>query len=201
MGIPIVCVIDTDKQPARFVIDGYLEAGYDFLFAEQVINYSTAYRSQALALILEAIERATSKYHKSSSTLIPKKAKIASIVHAEVADGNAHGFILLKKALLSKYGSLQEAFDAFSNAEGHFGKKEVKKLIRRMKLKKLKKLVKMFPTQILSVDDFCRTIEGSSTTQDDGSDSTKTEPFGLAKLPLEGTVRVFVLICHESHFL
>ena len=35
-SIPIIVLVDTDKQLAREVIDKYMERGYSWLFAEQV---------------------------------------------------------------------------------------------------------------------------------------------------------------------
>ena len=35
-GIPIICVVDADKQPPSSVISGYMADGYHWLFAEQV---------------------------------------------------------------------------------------------------------------------------------------------------------------------
>ena len=34
-AIPIIVVVDVDKQPARSVVDGYLERGFGWLFDEQ----------------------------------------------------------------------------------------------------------------------------------------------------------------------
>ena len=34
-GIPIICVVDADKQLAREVIDGYMEKGFGWLFDSQ----------------------------------------------------------------------------------------------------------------------------------------------------------------------
>ena len=35
-GIPIICVVDADKQPISSVIDGYMAKGFSWLFSEQV---------------------------------------------------------------------------------------------------------------------------------------------------------------------
>ena len=33
-GLPIICVVDTDKQPTRTIVDQYMEQGYGWLFDE-----------------------------------------------------------------------------------------------------------------------------------------------------------------------
>ena len=38
-GIPIIVLVDTDKQLAREVIDKYMESGFSWLFDEQAGDY------------------------------------------------------------------------------------------------------------------------------------------------------------------
>ena len=65
--IPVICVVDTDKQPVRQVVDGYMEQvrqttslhlaraavtlsfaqGFGWIFDEQVISYSTQSREHS----------------------------------------------------------------------------------------------------------------------------------------------------------
>ena len=50
--------MDTDKQPAREVINKYMQEGYSYLFDEQVISYNTQHRDANYDLILGAVRRA-----------------------------------------------------------------------------------------------------------------------------------------------
>ena len=38
-GIPIIVLVDVDKQLAREVIDKYMELGYSWLFDEQALKF------------------------------------------------------------------------------------------------------------------------------------------------------------------
>ena len=39
-SIPLLCVVDVDKQTVRSIVDYYFESGRAYLFDEQVIAYS-----------------------------------------------------------------------------------------------------------------------------------------------------------------
>ena len=43
-GIPLICVIDADRQLPRQVIDGYMTSNHGYLFDNQVITYTTQAR-------------------------------------------------------------------------------------------------------------------------------------------------------------
>ena len=75
-SIPLIVIVDTDKQLAREVIDKYMERGYNWLFAEQVINYSTAFRTQSYEVACKAIRRAI-EYCHANDTLTPKSKPTA----------------------------------------------------------------------------------------------------------------------------
>ena len=39
-SIPLLCVVDADKQTVRSIVDSYMESGNAYLFDEQVVAYS-----------------------------------------------------------------------------------------------------------------------------------------------------------------
>ena len=38
LSLPIICLVDTDRQPARPLIDKYMEQGWGWIFDSQIIN-------------------------------------------------------------------------------------------------------------------------------------------------------------------
>ena len=42
-GIPLLCVVDADKQTVRSIVDFYMEANHSYLFDEQVVVVFTTY--------------------------------------------------------------------------------------------------------------------------------------------------------------
>ena len=65
-GIPIICVVDADKQLQREVIDCYMEKGFGWLFDSQASNVLTSIhidRTDSLAL-----ERSSATAAKAETT-------------------------------------------------------------------------------------------------------------------------------------
>ena len=72
-GIPIICVVDTDKQLQREVIDCYMEKGFGWLFDSQAswlfILFHLYLLSSALTqLVLKRSSRTVAKVESTPST-------------------------------------------------------------------------------------------------------------------------------------
>ena len=84
-NIQIVCVVDTDKQPARSVVDGYMEKGMRWLFDEQTLSYSTQGREHFYKLLTAAISRAVAQCAAGPPTLAPAPTGTGAGVAGEKA--------------------------------------------------------------------------------------------------------------------
>ena len=77
-GIPIICVVDADKQLVREVIDCYMEKGLGWLFDAQIISHTVQSRDHAIDLMISAIRRAIQHCHTHDTTIKAKKATPAA---------------------------------------------------------------------------------------------------------------------------
>jgi hypothetical protein len=135
-NIPIVCIVDCDKQTMRSVVDAYMESGDSFLFDEQVISITSQGREHSYTLIIDAIKRAArASFTTKQTTPTPPPVEV-SVEHQSKPDRvhelDDNSQTELMAALHSKFGSAAVAFDSFCNDEGTIGKKEWKRLTKRM---------------------------------------------------------------------
>ena len=167
MDVAIICVVDVDLQPSRAVIDHYMElGGYNFLFAQQIINYQSQSREHAYKLIQAAIEEAIRKCPSATAKLgkIDQKLHSDSIKVAKIA-GKQHGgsfhagsdpLAALKHSLRASYGSAHQAFAAI-NKNGAVGPRQWRKVIKKLlkqhcSPKQIKALRKLLPVKLTSAD-------------------------------------------------
>ena len=159
-GIPIICVVDVDRQTQREVIDHYMEKGFGmsfsqhssnkmyckpmivpgWLFDAQVISFTTQERDACIDRMISAIRRAI-EYCHSHDTLTSTTVKAEETVpkdkqeNADAHEINAiHTDALesqLKERVIAVFGSARAAFDAYSK-HGVIGKKEMKKLLKKV---------------------------------------------------------------------
>ena len=199
-GIPIICVVDADKQLVREVIDCYMEKGLGWLFDAQIISHTVQSRDHAIDLMISAIRRAIHHCHAHDTlTAVPTKGKETTSkddqkkadVH-EIDAADTDGLVSqLKEAVVANYGSARAAFDAHSK-DGGVSKKEWKKLIKKV-LPSLKqadgKYLRKRLKNRLSSAEFCSFIEGlkdkASNIDKAKADSKEDEIAGLASLPPE----------------
>jgi hypothetical protein len=189
-NIPIVCVVDCDKQILRTVVDGYLESGDSFLFDEQVITVTSQSREHGYTVIVEAIKRAVqAAFNRKQTALIPTPtadAQQLDRVHDE-QDGTPQ--MELMAALFSNFSSAEAAFEAFSNDEGIIGKKEwrriVKKTLPALSHVDAKVLRKQLPKKVSLVQFFEMMGEAKPKSHPSASKSTSNLPSHLAELPGE----------------
>ena len=213
-GIPIICVVDADKQTQREVIDCYMEKGFGWLFEAQVtcssfvlstgidtictrkvISHSTQSRDASIDLMISAIIRAIEYCHTHDTLTATAKQKEKEQT-TDVHESNAVSIdgleSQLKERVVAVFGSARAAFDAHST-NGAMGKRELKKLIKRilpsLKQGKAKRLRKILPERMSSLD-FCSFIGGpedTATNKEKVKDEKCKEPdsSGLAPLPPE----------------
>jgi hypothetical protein len=180
-GIPIVCVVDCDKQTLRSIVDGYMEGGDSFLFDEQVIAVTSQGREHSYSLIIEAIQRAVqAAFTSKQTTLTPPTAD-------SINDADDDRQTELMVVLRAKFGTAKAAFDSFSN-EGTIGKKEwrhiVKKMLPAMPALDSKALRKKLPKKVnlMQFRDLLDEVEPSDK-QALRSESTSHSSSRLAELP------------------
>ena len=160
-GIPIICVVDADRQTQREVIDCYMEKGFGWLFdsqascspiclsilrltshrTRQVISYNSQGRDHAIDLIISAIKRAIQYCHRTdtlttikSKESTPEDKQNDKPKDTDVHESNASIDALvsqLKEKVIAVFGSARSAFEAHSK-DGVVGKKELKKLLKQV---------------------------------------------------------------------
>ena len=208
-----MCLVDADLQPVRQVVDTYMaqgeryanrrtslssyfDAGFDWIFDEQVLHYSTQGREKSYQLVAEAILRSVaSGGSRPKVKEAPKKEPAADKKQPPSQIHSTESLVdQLKAALLDQYGSAKGAFDALSNADGIVGKKEWKRAVLRL-LPKLsaqdskslrKSLAKRLPKKT-DVEAFVRffnsSVDGAQEVKEEGPESQNQS--SLAKLPDE----------------
>jgi hypothetical protein len=193
--MPIVCVVDCDKQILRSVVDKYMESGDSFLFDEQVISVTSQAREHSYTLIIEAIKRAPVQAapKRKPTALTPAFTSEAQEpqlgrVHDEQDDTPQ---MELMTALHSKFSSPKVAFCSFSNEEGIIGKKEwrrmIKKMLPTMSQTDVKVLRKKLPKKV-SLVQFCEMmgeVKSNSSHPPAKRKSTSDMSSHLAELPGE----------------
>jgi hypothetical protein len=188
--IPLLCVVDTDKQTVRSVVDYYFEGGQSYLFAEQVIIFTTQGREHCHGLIIEAIKRAVQTIAKSAEPAPPPEIdRIHEVDEESGTPENAAGpdaLTELKAALLSKFGSAKAAFSSFSK-DGQISKREWRKVIRKMMStlsnEDSKTLRKQLPKRVNGVQ-FSELL-GEAKVEYTKQSESPSEASGLAALPAE----------------
>ena len=208
-----MCLVDADLQPVRQVVDTYMaqgercanrrtslssyfDAGFEWIFHEQVLQYSTQGREKSYQLVAEAILRAVaSGGSRPKVKAAPKKEPAADKKQPPSQIHSTESLVdQLKAALLDQYGSAKDAFDALSNADGIVGKKEWKRAVLRL-LPKLtvqdnkslrKSLAKRLPKKT-DVEAFVRFFNSttSDTQEMKAEESESQNHSSLAKLPDE----------------
>jgi hypothetical protein len=194
--IPIICIVDCDKQPVRSVVDAYMESCDSFLFDEQVISVTSQSREHSYSLIIEAIKRAV---QAAFTRMTPKPPPVPAEETVEesaqpkldpVHEPDGDPQIDLMTALYSKFGTAKAAFDTFSNGEGTIGKKEWKRVVKKTLLAishtDANALRKKLPKKV-DLAQFCELMSEvkSKDEQSNDSDSTSHPSSHLAELPSE----------------
>jgi hypothetical protein len=164
-----------------------MESGHGHLFDEQVIAYTTQSREHSHILIVEAIERAVKPAFR------PKQ--IVPVVEAlqSEPDDRAHELeddsqTELIAALRSKFSTAKAAFDSFSSEGGTIGKKEWKRMIKKMlptlSKAEAKSLKKMLP-ETMSLAQFSELMDKVKTKREQAprSESAPHLSSHLAQLP------------------
>ena len=169
-----------------------------------MISFSTQNRDHVYSLIASAIRRSI-EYCRTNNTLTaptkeeetkPDTKQEQPDVHEPDAADSSGLESQLKQAVVTTFGSARAAFDTYAKegTVGTVGKKELKKLIKRvlpsLTPAETKRLRKVLPSRMSSVD-FCAFIGGPEDTGSSAGNakgkipSKETEPSGLASLPPE----------------
>jgi hypothetical protein len=173
-----------------------MESGHGHLFDEQVIAYSTQSREHSHILIVEAIERAVQPAFRPKQIVpVVEPKQIVPVVEAPQSEPDERVHELdddsqteLMAALRSKFGTAKAAFDSFSNAQGTIGKKELRRMIKKMlpTLSKIeaKSLKKMLP-ETVSLAQFSKLMDQvkPKDEQTSASESAPHPSSHLAHLP------------------
>jgi hypothetical protein len=192
-NVPIVCLVDCDKQTLRSVIDKYMEGGDSFLFDEQVISVTSQGREHSYSLIIEAIKRAVQEAFKRKRTALtppPTSEALEPQLDRVHDDQDETPQMELMAALHAKFSTAKAAFGSFSNEEGTIGKKEWRRMIKKMLPTMLqadcKMLRKKLPKKV-SLVQFCELMgeDKPKGKQASADESTLHPPSHLAKLPDE----------------
>ena len=166
-----------------------------------MISFSTQNRDHVYSLIASAIRRSI-EYCRTNNTLTapikedepkPETQQEEPDIHELDAADTSGLESQLKQAVVTVFGSARPAFDTYAK-DGTVGKKELKKLIKRV-LPSLtpgetKRLRKVLPSRMSSVD-FCAFIGGPEDTGSSAgkaknkASSKESESSGLASLPPE----------------
>ena len=76
LGIPIICLLDIDRQPARPLIDSLMEKNYGWLFDRQVVSYSTQGRDHSYVLIADAVKQAIQDSSVTKQEPLPQEQQV-----------------------------------------------------------------------------------------------------------------------------
>ena len=209
----MLCVVDADKQTVRSVVDYYFEGGHSYLFAEQVIIFSTQGREHCHGLIIEAIKRAVqaaftshqpaaklaaetpqpkaARAHEddddTKATSVKEKEQVHDTDQASDAEVASSPEDELRAALLAKYGSAKQAFKSF-NKDGVVTKREWKRIIKKTVAMKMTgddmKLLRKGLPKTASLREFCAFVGGSEDLEEEMTTSEATDS-RFAELPSE----------------
>ena len=192
LSIPIISLVDADLQPARQVVDGYIAQGWNWLFDEQCLHYSTQGREKSYELVAEAILRAVASCGSRAKVKAAPKQEPAGKKDRKANVHSVESSVdQLKAALLEEFGSAKEAFAVLSNGNQVVGKKEwkhaVSRLLPLLSVQESKSVRKQLPKKV-NIDAFVRFFndDGDGSEEAAADEETQTQDkASLAKLPDE----------------
>ena len=204
--IPILVVVDIDNYKQRELIDSATEAGFAFLFEEQVISFSNAYRQVAYDKIIEGAQRAIVRRVKSLKESPPKDTttspasenlKLSSPrTGSSVSSSAVHTSLndQFRTAVLAKYGSTEKAwvaFDILNEPKGQLTRTDWKSCLKMIGLNitskekgKLRKNMDKSNRKIISAEDF-KAFMSNSTESSIAARPKHEQKVGLANVPFD----------------
>jgi hypothetical protein len=116
----------------RSIISQYQELGFDHIFSEQVVGYTSENRKVAFEKISKGIARAVAAQNTKAAVVKTKKTKpSAPKIHEDSADNDQ----LFRQLVLTHYTDPGSAFSVFQGEDGLIGRKAFKKLVQSVGMK------------------------------------------------------------------
>jgi len=170
----------------RSIISQYQELGFDHIFSEQVVGYTSENRKVAFDKISKGIARAVTAQNTKAAVKAKKTKPSAPKIHKDSIDNDQ----LFRQLVLKYYTDAGNAFSVFQGEDGLIGRKAFKKLVQSVGMKidedNRKQLRKRITSKkAIDRDSFAAFIySGKSSTNAAVVPSSNTD--GLAALPIEG---------------
>jgi hypothetical protein len=174
----------------RSIISQYLELGFDHIFSEQVVGYTSENRKVAFGKISKGIIRAVAALNMPSA---PK-------IHKDSSDNDQ----LFRQLVLKHYTNADSAFSAFEGDDGLLGRKDFKKLVRSVGMKiddANRKQLRKRITSKKAIDrgSFVAFVCNGESSTNVAAVVASSNTDGLAALPIEGNesyiIRVAIVCC------
>ena len=114
----------------RSIISQYQELGFDHIFSEQVVGYTSENRKVAFDKISKSIARAVAAQNIKAAVVTKKKTKpSAPKIHKDSVDNDQ----LFRQLVLKHYTDAGTAFTMFQGDDGLIGRNNFKKLVQSAK--------------------------------------------------------------------